>query len=97
MKKNSVLFIIIMLNTVFSWAQETAEKKIDNTLKAWHKAAAAADFDTYFGLMTKDGVFIGTDATENWQNNEFKAYAKPHFDKGRAWSFTSIERNISLN
>lgn len=97
MKKNSALFFIVMLTTVFTWSQETAEKKIDNTLNAWHKAAADADFDTYFGLMTNDGVFIGTDATENWQNNEFKAYAKPHFDKGKAWSFTAIERNIYLN
>ncbi len=22
------------------------------------------------------------------------AYSKPHFDKGKAWSFTSLERNI---
>ena len=46
--------------------------------------------------MTKDGVFIGTDATENWQLDEFKAYAKPHFDKGKAWSFTALERNIYM-
>lgn len=97
MKKNNILFFIVMLATVFSWSQETAEKKIDNTLNAWHKAAADANFDAYFGLMTKDGVFIGTDATENWQNNEFKAYAKPHFDKGKAWRFTTMERNVYLN
>jgi len=66
-------------------------------LNAWHKAATDADFDAYFRLMTKDGVFIGTDATENWRNNEFKTYAKPHFDMGKAWSFTTIERNIYLN
>lgn len=47
--------------------------------------------------MTTEGVFLGTDATENWQNEEFKAYAKPHFDKGRAWIFTAVERNIYLN
>lgn len=47
--------------------------------------------------MTKDDVFIGTDATENWQNDEFKAYARPHFNKGRAWSFTAVERNVYLN
>ena len=44
--------------------------------------------------MTDDGVFIGTDATENWQNKAFREFSKPYFDKGKAWSFTAVERNI---
>ena len=44
--------------------------------------------------MTKEGVFIGTDPTENWQNEAFMAFSKPYFDKGKAWNFNSIERNI---
>jgi hypothetical protein len=44
--------------------------------------------------MTDDAVFIGTDATENWQVADFKAYSKPYFDKGKAWSFTSLERHV---
>ena len=24
-------------------------------------------------------------------------YSKPHFDKGKAWNFTSLERNISFS
>lgn len=66
-------------------------------MDAWHRAAAEADFDGYFGLMTHDAVFIGIDATENWQLAEFKEYAKPHFDKGRAWSFTAVERNVYVD
>ncbi|WP_411268247.1 nuclear transport factor 2 family protein [Olleya sp. HaHaR_3_96] len=73
------------------------KQDINTNIEAWHKAASEADFDRYFGLMTKDGVFIGTDASENWQLNEFKAYAKPHFDKGKAWSFTTLERTIYLD
>jgi hypothetical protein len=45
-------------------------------------------------LFTDDGVFIGTDAEENWTKSEFMEYAKPYFDKGKAWSFTSLKRNI---
>ena len=97
MKKSKIIFCFAIIVSVFSWSQETTEKKIEAILTAWHKAASDADFETYFGLMTEKGVFIGTDATENWQNTEFKAYAKPHFDKGKAWSFTAIERNIYLN
>ncbi|WP_055443948.1 nuclear transport factor 2 family protein [Lacinutrix himadriensis] len=73
------------------------KKEINTNLDAWHKAAATANFDTYFNLMTKDGVFIGTDATENWQNEAFKTFSKPYFDQGKAWSFTAIERNIYLS
>ncbi|MFK5971727.1 MAG: nuclear transport factor 2 family protein [Flavobacteriaceae bacterium] len=78
--------------------QEIAnQKQIGSVLNAWHQAASEADFEAYFGHMTPDGVFIGTDAMENWQNREFKAYAKPYFDRGRAWSFTVLERNTYLN
>lgn len=70
-----------------------AETSLDN----WHQAAANADFDAYFNLMTNDAIFIGTEATENWNVESFKAYSKPHFDKGKAWNFTSIERNTYLD
>ncbi len=73
-----------------------AKTEITKVIDAWHKAAGEANFKNYFDLMSKDAVFIGTDATENWQIDEFKAYAKPHFDKGRAWDFTAVERNIYL-
>ncbi|PKP27104.1 MAG: hypothetical protein CVU03_00755 [Bacteroidetes bacterium HGW-Bacteroidetes-2] len=72
-------------------------QKAETTINTWHLAASNADFGTYFSLMTSDGVFIGTDATENWQNEEFKTYSKPHFDKGKAWSFTPIERNTYVD
>lgn len=73
---------------------ENSKEKINSALENWHKAAAEANFEDYFGLMTKDGIFIGTDATENWQNKEFREFSKPYFDKGKAWNFTTLERNI---
>lgn len=73
------------------------KKEIGNILDSWHRAAGSADFDAYFNLMTSDAVFIGTDASENWQIEEFKAYAKPHFDKGKAWNFKAVERQIYVN
>ena len=80
--------------TSCSTVQEIPVESIHQTIDNWHKAAADADFDAYFNLMSSDAVFIGTDATENWQLAEFKSFAKPYFDKGKAWSFTSLERNI---
>ena len=73
------------------------KKEIGKILDSWHRAAGSADFYAYFNLMTSDAVFIGTDASENWQIEEFKAYAKPHFDKGKAWNFKAVERQIYVN
>ncbi|HDZ07309.1 hypothetical protein LCGC14_0118020 [marine sediment metagenome] len=94
MKKISLLLVLV--STVF-FAQEDKKLQIIKTLDNWHAAAGAADFDAYFGLMTSDAVFIGTDATENWQRDEFMSFSKPYFDKGKAWNFTAVERNIYIN
>jgi hypothetical protein len=74
--------------------QEEDKKQIAIMLDSFNIAAAKADFDNYFKNFTEDAIFIGTDATEHWNKKDFMAYAKPHFDKGRAWSFTSIDRHI---
>lgn len=80
---------------ISSFAQSSkAEILINETLDTWHKAAAEANYQNYFNLMTTDAIFIGTDANENWNLTEFKAFAKPYFDKGKAWSFTPIERHV---
>lgn len=78
-------------------AQENSKQELDKLINNWHKAASEADFETYFGILADDGVFIGTDASENWQNDDFRAFSKPYFDKGKAWSFTTIERNIYVD
>ena len=74
--------------------QSISKANINATLNSWHKAAADANYNDYFSLMTDDAVFIGTDATENWDKKAFQAYSKPHFDKGKAWNFTVLERHI---
>jgi len=95
MKKTILLFCILLLGSKsFSQNTDSDKKKINTTLDSWHKAAANAEFDNYFSYMTSNGVFIGTDATENWQLDAFKAFSKPYFDKGKAWNFTSLQRNI---
>lgn len=66
-------------------------------LDAWHDAAAQSDFDAYFDVIAENGVYVGTDATEVWTKEEFSAFSKPYFDKGQAWDFDSIERNLYLS
>ncbi|WP_394973980.1 nuclear transport factor 2 family protein [uncultured Croceitalea sp.] len=89
--------IVLMLWNVVLFSQKSDKETINSVLDAWHNAAAEADFDAYFDKMTQNGVFLGTDATENWQNQEFRNYSKPFFDGGKAWSFSAVERNIYLN
>ena len=75
----------------------TIKKNIDSVLDGWHLAASEANYQDYFGKMDSVSVFIGTDATENWTKNQFESFSKPYFDKGKAWSFTTLERNVYVN
>tara|TARA_B100000508_G_C11449308_1_gene273131 strand:+ start:1207 stop:1704 length:498 start_codon:yes stop_codon:yes gene_type:complete len=74
-----------------------SKKAVEKVLNTWHKNAAEANYEAYFKAMSKDGVFIGTDASENWDINAFKEFSKPYFDAGKAWNFKPIERNIYIN
>ena len=49
--------------------------EIDTLLDRWHRAAATADEDVFFGSMTPDGVYLGTDPTERWLRDEMAEWA----------------------
>jgi ketosteroid isomerase-like protein len=66
-------------------------------LDDWHKAAAAADEDRYFRHFAADAVMFGTDATERWTRDEFRVWAKPHFAKGKGWTFKAVKRHVSFS
>ncbi len=88
-----------VLLIVSSCATSRPDEKsaVSVVLDSWHKAAAEANFNSYFALMSNDAVFIGTDPTENWQLDAFKSFSKPFFDKGKAWNFTPVERHLYFN
>ncbi len=92
--------LVVVLVAIFAGCNPKVSNVSENTsaintmLDQWHEAAAKADFDNYFKLLTDDAIFMGTDATEHWDKNEFIAFAKPFFDRRRAWNFTSLERHI---
>lgn len=101
------VFIIIFI-VVFSACEnkkpnaeninEVSEKEAVNImLDAWHKSASEAAYDSYFKSMAKASVFIGTDASENWSKKDFKEFSKPFFDRGEAWDFKSLERNVYIS
>jgi len=78
-------------------AKEEPRAAISAVLDDWHKAAGAADEARYFAHFTADAVFMGTDATERWTRDEFRAWARPFFARGKAWNFRAVSRHVSLS
>lgn len=87
---NAAILIISLLNNKPN--EEIDTSGMDTIVDAWHLAAANADGNEYFGLMTEDAIFIGTDIKERWTKEEFESFAKPYFDKGDAWDFKPKDR-----
>ena len=87
MKK--IIPIIILLLPQTNWAQED----LDALLNGLHLDAHKGNFESYFDRYSTDAVFLGTDKTERWTIEEFKAYAKPAFSDGHGWTYAVIERN----
>ncbi|NJB85919.1 ketosteroid isomerase-like protein [Lewinella marina] len=71
-----------------------AVARIEQLADDWHRAAARADSAAYFGRMTADAIYIGTDPGEHWTREEFAAFAAPYFAAGKAWDFTATERHV---
>ena len=93
--KIKILFLFIIIKTSISFGQSEMDKLVD----AWHLAASNASFDSYFEVVTDDFVFLGTAPGERWTKDQFAAFSKPYFDKGKAWDFKASNRkwNYSSN
>jgi ketosteroid isomerase-like protein len=93
-----LIFILVMLwcLPVFAVANDRVAA-VGKVLDAFHEAAAKADGELYFSLFADDAVFMGTDATERWSVDEFKAFAEPYFSEGRGWTYTKTERHVSVS
>ena len=87
MKK--ILLIVLWLFSMNSWAQTSPDALLDGL----HQDAHGGNFQTYFERYTSDAVFLGTDKSERWSMDEFKAYAEPAFADGRGWTYEVVERN----
>ena len=96
----SKILVGVLMTVVLIGCQSTAVNREVNTAQIntfmddWHRAAATANAEEYFGSLNKDAVFIGTDALENWRKDAFFQWSKKYFERGKAWDFTAIDRNI---
>lgn len=94
--RNLISLLLLLLSST-AFAQASPQDQVAGVLDDFHQAAAQADGERYFGHFTDDAVFLGTDITERWSLEEFKAYALPHFSKGRGWEYRAKSRHIYLS
>lgn len=100
--KGWILCLAVVLQAATAWASadsttDQAKNAVGAQLDAFHQAAAEADFDAYFNILSNDGVFIGTDATERWSADEFKKFVRPYFSQGKGWTYVPRDRTIVLH
>ena len=73
---------------------ELERSKVNTLMDNWHHAAAVADEEIFFGSMTAEGIYLGTDKTEKWKRDEMKAWSSKYFERDTAWAFTPYDREI---
>lgn len=87
-----LLTLLVLAST--ARAQPNDEAAVAAVLDDFHQAASEADGARYFGHFAENAVFLGTDITERWTLEQFKAYALPYFDKGQGWTYTPQSRHL---
>ena len=87
-------FLLISLIFIFNITADDQINEINILLDGLHEDAHKGNYESYFKRYTSDAVFLGTDKTERWSIEEFKAYAQPVFEDGHGWTYKVVDRNI---
>lgn len=90
---------LIIAFSISSFVLLIAQSELDQFVNDWHLAATKANFDAYFDATDDSFIFLGTAPGERWSKEQFMAFSKPYFDKGKAWDFKASNRqwNFSKN
>jgi ketosteroid isomerase-like protein len=86
--------VLMVLTVLAAMVQADEQAELTATLNNFHQAAANADMDSYFAVMTDDVVFLGTDGSERWQGQDFRDFVQSNFSDGRGWTYHSVQRNV---
>ena len=89
---NKVLLVSLIF--IFNIKADDQINQINALLDGLHNDAHKGSYEAYFNRYSPDAVFLGTDKTERWTIEEFKAYAKPAFSDGHGWTYKVVDRNI---
>ena len=89
------LFALVLAQVAYAQSDEKAA--VAAVLDDFHNAASEADGDRYFGHFAENAVFLGTDITERWALDEFRAYGQARFDEGTGWTYTPQSRQVYVS
>ncbi len=78
-------------------SHQVSTDRVAHAIDAYHDAASHASLEDYIGRMAPTGVFLGTDATERWTRDEFRAFCEPYFSEGRGWTYVPTQRHIQIS
>lgn len=94
----TVVIGLLSLLTLATAAEDPGETEVavGRVLDSLHRAASQADGELYFSLFVEDAVFLGTDISERWSIEEFKAFAEPYFSQGRGWTYDVKQRFVGI-
>jgi hypothetical protein len=91
------LMVGLLLSMNIMSIGDVSSSSLDSLIDDWHNAASQANYEAYFSLMGESFVFLGTAPGERWEKEAFSTFAKPYFDKGKAWSFKASNRNWTFS
>jgi len=84
---------LVCLGSAHAATDATLTRQVNAFVDGWHDDAANTRM-AYFDKIASDGVYIGTDRTELWTRDAFKAWSKKYFDAKAAWTFKATRRNV---
>jgi SnoaL-like domain len=97
---NTILFLIlgvVLASEVYAQQTQQDSLSVHAFVDQWHRDAAEAKATSFFGALADDAVYIGTADFERWTKAEFVTFAKPYFDRGKAWDFKPYDRSIHFS
>jgi ketosteroid isomerase-like protein len=92
-----LLYCVLFIFIVFNCTAQKDTTAIHAFIDQWHQAATDANASIFFRSMADNAIYIGTDASERWTKAEFVQFAKPYFDKGKAWDFKAYNRQLHVS
>jgi hypothetical protein len=92
----ALLMVLSCASQKTATQSQTDEKAIHQFIDQWHMAATKADAKVFFGSMADQSIYIGTDAGERWTKVEFESFARPYFERGKAWDFKPYDRDLHV-
>lgn len=95
---SGILFVAILmigLAALYSFHYTTGNEQqvMDEVIEAWHDAAARGDSAAFFGRMTKEAIYLGTDESERWDRTSMARDLGRYFNGKKAWKFVSYNRH----